>query len=60
MSSHNLVLYTFDECKDILKCSSTKLYGLLRANRIEHYKSGGKYLISYEAIMNYLDTCREG
>ena len=52
-------LLTFTEVKDMLRISSTTLYGLLRGDVIRHYKVGGKYLIPSDAVQAFLNHCEE-
>ena len=56
---NEIKLLTFEECREMLRIGATTLYGLLRAGEIEHYKTGGRYLIPVAAVMNYLDRNRD-
>lgn len=49
-------LLTFSETSEILRIKSTKLYGLLRSNKIKHYKDQGRYLIPKAAVVEYLES----
>lgn len=49
-------LLTFDESCEMLRVKSTKMYALLRSNRIKHYKDQGRYLITKNALVEYLES----
>lgn len=55
----DIQLLTFQECKDMLRVGATTLYGLLQAGEIEHYKTGGRYLIPIKAVYDYLNRHRD-
>ena len=49
-------LLTFAETSEIMRIKSTKLYELLRSNKIKHYKDQGRYLIPKAAVISYLES----
>lgn len=49
-------LLTFTEVREMLRLKDTKLYELLRSNKIKHYKDLGRYLIPKTAVFAYLES----
>lgn len=49
-------LLTFEEASELMRVKSTKMYALLRSNRIKHYKDQGRYLIPKNALVEYLES----
>ncbi len=51
---------TVAEAADKIGISASKLYQLVAARRIPHYRVGGKILFSEADIAAYLESCRVG
>lgn len=55
MSNKNIALYTFEEAREILKCSKSKLRELLDTGELRGFRLGKyKWRIPEEALTEYI------
>lgn len=52
--------FTVHEAADIIGVSSTKLYQLVRANKVPNIKLGKRYVIPKEKFIHWLDSVSVG
>lgn len=48
------IIYTPDECRDVLKLGRDKVYELLRSGELTSRRVGRRYLIPAEAVADFL------
>lgn len=55
MSNKNIALYTFEEAREILKCSKVRLRELLDTGELRGFRLGKyKWRIPEEALLDYI------